>query len=239
MRHTTTEVLPYNPSYRVFSTSTSKIVAEFETYNEARNFLSRNTPPRCPYTFYNVIRPYGYRLQADVAPRPITVKPQPWHETHSPLIHTPPLENWVITDEFGDEVPVGKDYWRTDEWIKRHNARQTHREISWAKYDEFKKTLWGTKTNPRNIKPDCRTYPDVNYSGESCYTNFARWYYRHPKTQRERRLLDGIINEYGEELVRGVRRNLPTNWDDRQRSLGKTEKSWKHNSKRKKQWIPK
>lgn len=223
MRHHIIEVLPYDPSYRVFSTSTSKIVAEFEHLTDAIEFIR-----------HNVTRSYGPRLQAD---GPITVYCPPWHEKYPSPTYVPPPENWLLTDEFGDEVST--DNWLHDRLLERYAYREKLRKIRSKKYDEFKVSLWGTKASPRKIKRNCQTFPDVDYSGKPCYTNHIRGYHRYPKTQRERRLLDGIINEYGEALVRGERRNLPTNWDDRVCTLGHAEPSWKHNSKRKKQWIPK
>lgn len=72
-------------------------------------------------------------------------------------------------------------------------------------------------------------------------TEYSRrvWgYFRTPKTAQERRKNVGHIDEYGESFVRGRRRNLPDAWDDIANSRMDTERSWKHHSKRKKQWKP-
>lgn len=236
MQHNIIEVTPYDPSYRVFSVSTSKIIAEFDTLSDAVEFFSRRQPPRCPDNFYNLLRLYGHRLQADVGPRPIGPKrvlPEGWK---SP-IHTPPQEKWILCDDLGDEVPT--EAFREAQWRNRHRRKRVNREQRYAKYDLHRFNLRGIKGSLRRIKTNCQTFLGTSYSNELCYDNPIRGYHRYPKTQRERRILGGIIDDYGWSMVRGKRRNLPSNWDDRSCSLNKTETSWKHNSKRKKQWIPK
>lgn len=63
-------------------------------------------------------------------------------------------------------------------------------------------------------------------------------YGRHPKTTNERRQNAAHCEEYGEWVVRGKRRgyNLPTSWEDRPLGVWKLKASWKHKSKRSKQY---
>lgn len=67
------------------------------------------------------------------------------------------------------------------------------------------------------------------------------WFYRGVQTANEIRQNSGHVNEHGQNMVRAKRRrfNLPTSWDDRPNSRWGTRKSWKHNSKRKHQWLEK
>lgn len=67
-------------------------------------------------------------------------------------------------------------------------------------------------------------------------------YFRHPKTFAERREADALL--YDEDCrfhnikARGRRnvRNLPSNWDDIYAGNHHAKKSWKHYSRRRKQW---
>lgn len=64
--------------------------------------------------------------------------------------------------------------------------------------------------------------------------------YRHVRTQNERRQTHHHNNEWGGEfhnLCRPSRKKLPTYYDDTLVAQKHAEKSWKHHSKRRKQWI--
>jgi len=66
--------------------------------------------------------------------------------------------------------------------------------------------------------------------------------FRCPKTRHETTKnighSDRELHEYGKNLVRARRMSLPTAWDDFLKTSRSSEKSWKHHSKRKKQWKP-
>lgn len=70
------------------------------------------------------------------------------------------------------------------------------------------------------------------------WTNDEMGYFRAPKTRNEQRQNVGHIDEYGEDMVRGKRRgyNLPDSYSDRDISQRRSFRSWKTNSKRRKQW---
>lgn len=98
------------------------------------------------------------------------------------------------------------------------------------------------KKNIRRIKKNYSVGTHYFYNEMSLYPCEFLGYHASVSTTNEIRLLEGIVNEYEREypgLVRGKRKNLPTSWDDQAISAYATHKSWKHNSKRKKQWVPK
>lgn len=67
------------------------------------------------------------------------------------------------------------------------------------------------------------------------YSGFKRRgyrYYRHPKTQNERK--QNVVVDEGEPPIRGRRLHLPSAWDDICR---KNEHNWKKQCKVKKQWM--
>ena len=73
--------------------------------------------------------------------------------------------------------------------------------------------------------------------------------YRHPKTYSELKKNNMFFNNIEDEkysyidlyfrnkINRRGRKHLPTIWDDIQPSVFDNENSWKHYSKRKKQWL--
>lgn len=66
-------------------------------------------------------------------------------------------------------------------------------------------------------------------------------YYRHPRTKAELSFNEMIENEYRNEypnLVRHRRTTLCSSWDDLPIGAWDVYNSWKHHSKRRKQWIP-
>lgn len=65
--------------------------------------------------------------------------------------------------------------------------------------------------------------------------------YRHVRTQNERQQTHNHLHEWGEfdRMVRAARKKLPTYYDDALVASHHGEKSWKHHSKRRKQWRAK
>lgn len=98
-----------------------------------------------------------------------------------------------------------------------------------------------------NIKKIKQTYR----SGYHYYPFINKGYYipgiilssfRKIKTKSERSKNASILKEYRNEylnLIRSKRANLPNSYDDIHLGVYDQYKSWKHNSKRRKQWIPK
>lgn len=110
-------------------------------------------------------------------------------------------------------------------------------------YERMAQRLIRYKNNSSKIKKNYAA-GQTSYSKElpSYDPCFAMSYFAKIRTANERRILEGVKAEYDREyygLVRGKRSLLPTAWDDKKISARYTYKSWKHNSKRRKQWMSK
>ena len=112
------------------------------------------------------------------------------------------------------------------------------------------KDLVKTKSNNRKIKADwaSKLRPahwsyGPSYHEEYYYSCANMGYHRLGKMIREQRVLEGIIDEYENEypnIVRASRKGLPSGWSgEKGISAYHSAASWKHHSKRRKQWIPK
>ena len=94
--------------------------------------------------------------------------------------------------------------------------------------------------NPDKLKYDWSVKESRDVYGDISYDNHCR-FYRRIRTAQARRMAVAHCEEYGNEMVRGKRRhrNLLTSWDDISSSMWYTQESWKHHSKRAKQWRAK
>lgn len=101
------------------------------------------------------------------------------------------------------------------------------------------KRLIRIKGSPQKIKS---TYQHVKKTGwhGHCFGRVCS-FYRHVRTQNERRHTHNHFIEWQEfdRMARAKRKKLPTYYDDTLVGAHKTAKSWKHHSKRRKQWIGK
>lgn len=111
-------------------------------------------------------------------------------------------------------------------------------------YNKRDEDLLLRKNNIKKIKQTYRSgYYYSEYRDEGYYiVGTILSSFRRIKTKSERSKNECILKEYRNEyhnLVRGKRRKLPNNYDDIHLGVYDQYKSWKHNSKRRKQWIPK
>lgn len=124
-----------------------------------------------------------------------------------------------------------------------------HRSSNEEKYDRAK-DLIKNKNNTKKIKENWTSgYVPTRYSRNDYIFDEYYYYCQHMGNSHygnminEQRQLEGIVDEYKEEypnIVRAYRKNLPAGWwSSRAISAYKTVKSWKHHSKRRKQWISK
>lgn len=223
MQHITKEVPPFNYTYGVFDKKARKKCASFNTIAEAMEFVCKKVGAK---SFNNETSSYVYHEEYD------------WLLSMTTYRKVVP-SNWIILDYFHNIIP--KD---TITAILRHTSRRDYYANQMRRMDEWSskfRRFHRTKKSNKKIKTSCATVPLwADYSNEFSYHNFARGNVG-PKTQKERRQTYGHIDEYGESIVRGARRpyHLPDSYDDRADSLCNSEKSWKHHSKRRKQWIPK
>jgi hypothetical protein len=129
---------------------------------------------------------------------------------------------------------------RYAEWQKRNT--NPHREYKEKLEDIVGNSLASRKHNVNKIKASYKQKSHYsNYSGET-YWDFAdecRWVY--PRTTGAIRAALSVEKEEGEPEFRAARNrwHLPTSWDDKCSRRHYQKSSWKHNSKRRKQWKPK
>lgn len=103
----------------------------------------------------------------------------------------------------------------------------------------------GLRLFPRSSRPDYKWNDPIIFPPKNNVNKYKpetwSWYFRGVKTANEIRQNNGHVNEYGESIVRGRRRksNIPTSWDDLPNSRRHTRRSWKHNTKRRHQWMEK
>lgn len=141
-----------------------------------------------------------------------------------------PVYRFAIKTEFGDvidneDLPRARRNWNFCE--RRAKKKQDVR---------YK------KGNPDKIKRGYYCYgwwwEDRDYY-EFPYIAYGS--YRRIRTMNEKRQNAYHVDDYGDSAVRGRRRghNLPDSWDDPMSGVHYTIKSWKHHSKRRKQWKQK
>ena len=132
-----------------------------------------------------------------------------------------------IQDELKKPRPY-KSYWDKQshkDWERRkqlHGSRTVRKKGSGDKI----KRVWASEP-----------YTDVN--GDADFNQLSG-YHRRLMTTQERRYAIAHADEYGPEFIRGKRNahGLPNAWDDYSNGIWDRRKSWKHHSKRRKQWKP-
>lgn len=122
-------------------------------------------------------------------------------------------------------------------YIDQKNHKRENDLIRYRRNDKKIKLDWASKLH----------HASFNYRGyvyDSHYSKCGNMgYHRMGRIVRELSCYENIIKEYDREypnLVRGKRRSIPANWSrEKGISAYHSADSWKHHSKRRKQWIPK
>ncbi len=227
MKHHAVEVPPYIEKYMVLDKSYNNIcVYKADSLYEAICYVYANTADY-PYN-RNKISYKLYRESATVV----------YNYSRKDYTKIPPAR-YVIVNEAYVSVTIEDVFAANQANSKPYRYR--------FRGPDFGKNLVKVKNDFKKIKNSYRTYARTwrswHYTPDSefYYSNAETRYYRHPQTQREARIACGHADEYGLRAVRPKRNhtNLPDTYDDLQSCVYNTRKSWKHNSKRRKQWIPK
>ena len=242
MRHNTVEVTPFKATYRLYNKTTRRFTGvEFACPVEAVDHL-RDTVTRVvysqPYVSYTLRLEADHTYKAQVA-RSFTVDEgkfygEYWYRGPRDIYVTKsaPAAEHCILDNFGKIVTEQDiNVARRDRWVSRWDNGWEERERRYALKGV---RLTRIKGSADKVKPSCEQVRCPWRVGD--YTNRIRGYHRGPQTTNEKRQNCAHVDEYGEGLVRGRRRCLPSNWVDRQVSIRGAEDSWKHHSKRRKQW---
>lgn len=132
---------------------------------------------------------------------------------------------WSITNNLGDVVSLDE--------IANNAPSYKYKPFNWS--SDKGEQLVQKNDNVDKIKSSYATTKHNSHFG-SWYSNDVRYGDRlNTHSEIGKNSLDN--EEYSEyHVVRGKRNHLPTKWDDDRVSAYKSEKSWKHHSKRGKQW---
>lgn len=244
MQNQTVEVTPHHYTVRAYNKATGKVCGEFDCVRDAADFikaqpLKHPQQPRFSHTL-KLEPQYKYWVRSwkryDCEPVPFKHNRVRWNEEFAYA----PAAEWVIIDHLFQ--PVDRRSVELASYGYRY--RDTNNGVKEALRESMQARLVRVKGSARKVK---RGYEKVIrywggiFGGEHHYTSLRHAYYRAPQSQNERRTSCGHVDEYGEEMVRGRRRwnNLKDTYDDLNSVVYHTEKSWKHHSKRRKQWVPK
>lgn len=225
MRQTSIEIPPHKHTFRVFNKASKEFSKEFEELFEAIEYVLIKYSNRRP-TYWWTENKFSFVLNNEP---PISR----WGFMRKDTPILAPLD--VIINDLGDII--------TCDEIREafSNVRYYKKSVSRRKYDDdLKKRLLRIKGSPNKIKQSCE-HVRWYWKDEVSYSNRILGNYSHPGTFKEKKQTEGHIDEYGTEMVRGSRRprQLRDSWDDDEISIWRVQHSWKHHSKRHKQWIPK
>lgn len=236
MRYKTKEVEQHRVKYRVFDKEQRKFCSEFEdlydaiVYCEVNAEVKRWGIPKISYTLKTEGEYSEIHSRYDIVDGA-------FRRTYYTTKH--PAAKFVILTDLGDVVGEKE----VDECRKLNRVWKNGRWGAEWRREQFDRDsrLVYTKGSPKKIKKAYRKiYVGMGRWGHD-FRNEVWVYYRHPRTHGEIKQACAHADEYGEQIVRAKRRykNVPDAWDDYCSNVYRTEKSWKHNSKRRKQWVPK
>lgn len=119
------------------------------------------------------------------------------------------------------------------------NSRWNRRlECSAYQRNRTDSALCKRKGDTAKVKSSWATNETVDSYGNKHY-NYSPYYSHSIRVKNEQTANEAHMTEYGEQLIRGRRANLPNAWDGKPSSFWGCRRSWKHNSKRRKQWKAK
>jgi hypothetical protein len=224
----------------------------YRAYNKHTRSYTKFFPTLAEAAAFVVAQPKRHRLQGrytDTLKRESDGKNEihhgPWYSDYKQRNEYPkrwteiekyPAPDWVIVDDLGNLAPSSvisealPRRWKYRDWA----ARDAERDLMEERRLKFR----GDGLKIKLVYAVGHKVYTYRWGG-SGYRENIRGYHRYIHTFRDHRVNCGHIEEYGEELVRGRRRCLPTTYDDRPNGSYKVELSWKHHSKRRKQWKPK
>ena len=236
----TVEATPYTHTYRAFNKHTGVTHGNFDSIIDAVDFAKTHPSRHQRQPLFS----YTRKLEADKLYERDTYVyhfhgSNRWYENRRRVVlesYYYPAADWVIVNDLGEVVE--KKEVEAVSW-KPYRSRCWDASDAW--YMMQGERLTRIKGSGDKVKESCARVRDDRGHGDG-YTNInRRGYHRCIGTSNEKRQTEGHMEEYGQNIVRGRRRPrvLPDNRDDRGISLSSTETSWKHHSKRRKQWKPK
>ena len=248
------DVLPFKPRYRVYHKVARRFTGdEFDCPIEANAFLAQTVVRVVhsqPYISYTLRRERDheytvYGQQSYIRPDNIP-EGRYWFPSYYKVHKSCPAAEHCIMDSFGHVVTeedlsyARKLKYYNEVYVPRYTRYDDRHETD-VRLEIFKgdakklKTTYGTRREGISGRLEFKTH-DWDYRSE------VHGWHRIPHCQPERRANEGHVNEYGPEIVRASRRAryaLPSSYDDKACGVWDQRKCWKHNSKRRKQWVPK
>lgn len=236
MRYKTIDVEEHKATYKVFDKVAREVCARFDDLYDAVIFCNVNAvvnrwgAPRISHTLKTEPEYKEIKTVMSVVDGKLC-------RVYNTVYH--PAAKYVILNDLGDIV-TAED---VDECCRYNRVWKSGRwSDDWKQRDfEEGSRLVYVKGSSKKIKPAYhKVYGGHWYWGHT-FRNKIWSYYRHPRTHGEKKQACAHADEYGDQIVRAARRynNVPDAWDEYRSDVYATEKSWKHNSKRRKQWVPK
>jgi hypothetical protein len=231
------DVTPYQHTYYACNKHTGEVSGDFDCLQKIVQAISakpRRHPKQDAFSFTRKLEADKKHLSYNHV-YDYTVKD--WWSTRTRVVaenYYYPAPDWVIVNDLGEIV---------DREAVNAATRATYRRTNWELREErcnmLHSRLLRRKGSGAKIKTNCTVVPSHGRYGG--YESLVYGYYRVPQTRNEMAQNAGHEDEYGEWMVRGRRRgkNLPNSYSDRPRAIREAENSWKHHSRRKKQWVPK
>lgn len=180
----------------------------------------------------------GFDRQPDYLPHRFSVHPRLSPYEKERMVFTGPL--WHVCNHLGRPIEQHELEARIPHLpVRAYSWRRTTSLCYEIQPEGESKRLTRIKGSPTKIKAVHQHVRKNRWRG-SYYATVCPLY-RHVRTQNERRQTHNHILEWGEydRMMRSARKKLPTYYDDTVVSARKGQKSWKHHSKRRKQWMGK
>ena len=233
----------FGAPYNVFDKNVQKIVGVFDTYEDMIHFvkdyfskvynkradeLFHAHRKRTPIAFQRVQRRYQI-FDYDAAPDDYGYRYPRYKTDYENYV----LQGFYVTDYLGDVLD------KLDYSVVKAEKNWEERKLAEDHQQKIDSYRVRTKRNPNKIKlPYAMVYRERRWSsGEYGYYNAdIIGYFRNTHTAQIFRQIEGVEIEDGEPLVRKKRTRVPTTYDDVTLNVYGQGKSWKHNSKRRKQW---
>lgn len=220
-------------SYTFFDNQTGHIIGPTEDMLEFAKEADSYCIRQHGAGFFSMVTPYSDMEVLEVKTR-ITV--HNWY-LHTQWAFPIKVKNVYVTDERGNVIDFAKEWQLNRARIKYpYKWKSQHYLLREERDDAIRANLVIKKHNKDKIKAAYNTKVyHSNYDDRKGYYCTTRSIAR-VKTQAEHRKIAGVEKEDFEPEFRGKRRNLPNAWDDKKVGIFYNYKSWKHNSKRRKQW---
>jgi hypothetical protein len=232
--------------YTAFDNNTGNVIGDYESAIDLIDDVSSYTRVKYSGEFKEMF--VMSESAVEVRPRLGCYLPArrygPW--TNTPWFNGITIrKNIYVLDSSNRLVDIFKirDEEREAYRLKSANYRRynnPHRDYDEKLENSINKNLVRKKHNVNKIKESYNHKKKYfGYSHEFYYNFEAGGHFAHPQTMSIHRAAANVLKDEGEPNVRPRVANAPNSYDDKIISRCYTSKSWKHNSKRRKQWKPK